>query len=381
MSDDTLSRALMLARVALRFARVERSTRHEDGVRVETDTDHTVMLALVACELAPAGLDRAKIAAFAVVHDLVEVYAGDAQTMVISAEARAAKKDREDAARARLVADLGDGSWIAETLVAYEEQRAAEARFVRLTDKILPNLTHALNGCVAAMSITDRAGFSDARARQLRELASEYPEFPEALELLRASMLQAEACWAQQAEPASSAALRAAMDIDESQACRVGEEIGDGPVAVKYGTAHPDGDPRLLAPGAMTRLELSDEASWRARGMPPFFAALAAALAPIALSIIQADSCEGGVDEFGRRRPSALRARRRRTDPCPSCGLPTLAVSAAAFGAPEAARRTDHPRPGSICAVCRRMAHPIVWRENAPVFLSALDPVAAGRTG
>ncbi len=192
---DPLSRALQLARISLAFARVERATRHEDGRRPETDADHTVMLGLVACELAPPRLDRAKVAAFALVHDLPEVYAGDAQTLVISAEGRAAKKEREDAARDRLAEELGVGSWVAETLAAYEAQQEPEARFVRVIDKILPKLTHAFNGCVAAMLLTDRAGFVEAHAHQLRTLSVEYPEFPEALELLRASMLHAEACW------------------------------------------------------------------------------------------------------------------------------------------------------------------------------------------
>ena len=195
--DRALSRALLLARVSLAFGRVERVTRHEDGVRPETDTDHTVMLGLVACEFAPANLDRAKVAAFALVHDLVEVYAGDAQTLVISPEARVAKKAREDAAQARLVAELGEGSWLAGLLATYEQQRDPEARFVRLLDKVLPKLTHAFNGCAAAMSLTDRMGFVDSHARQLRKLQEEYPEFPDALALLRSAMLHSEGCWQQ----------------------------------------------------------------------------------------------------------------------------------------------------------------------------------------
>lgn len=192
---NDLSRALTLARIALAFGRVERVTRHEDGVRPETDTDHTVMLGLVAAELAPPHLDRAKIAAFALVHDLAEVYAGDTQTLVITPEGAAEKRAREDAARARLAAELGEGSWVASMLATYEAQQEPEARYVRLLDKVLPKLTHAFNGCAAAVSLTDRAGFIDAHQRQLRKLQEEYPEFPEAHALLRASMLHAEECW------------------------------------------------------------------------------------------------------------------------------------------------------------------------------------------
>lgn len=192
---DALSRALTLARISLAFGRVERVTRHEDGVRPETDTDHTVMLGLVACELAPAHLDRAKVAAFALVHDLAEVYAGDTQTLTIAPEAMAAKRAREDAARARLAGELGAGSWLAEILATYERQEDPEARFVRLVDKVLPKLTHAFNGCAAAQALTDRAGFDEAHARQFQKYREEYPEFPETLELLRASMLHAESRW------------------------------------------------------------------------------------------------------------------------------------------------------------------------------------------
>lgn len=195
MTDNVLSRALTLARIALAFGRVERATRHEDGRRPETDTDHTVMLGLVACELAPAYLDRARIAAFALVHDLVEVYAGDVQTLVISPEAMDEKRAREDAARARLTAELGEGSWLAGLLAIYEQQQEPEARFVRLLDKVLTKLTHAFNGCAAAKALTDQAGFLAAHNRQFRTLQEEYPEFTGALELLRASMLHAEGCW------------------------------------------------------------------------------------------------------------------------------------------------------------------------------------------
>ena len=67
-----IARATAIAQLALRFARVERVTRHEDGVRPETDTDHSIMLALVACDLAPEGLSRPRVAEFSVVHDLVD---------------------------------------------------------------------------------------------------------------------------------------------------------------------------------------------------------------------------------------------------------------------------------------------------------------------
>lgn len=196
-----LDEALRIARISLAFGRVERATRHEDGVRPETDTDHTVMLGLVACELAPPGLDRIKVAAFAMVHDLAEVYAGDTQTLTITSEGMVAKAEREHAARVRLIEELGHRSWLIGALATYERQQEPEARFVRLLDKVLPKLTHAFNGCAAAKALTDRAGFDVAHERQYRRLAAEYPEFPETLALLRASMDHAEACWSEAGAP------------------------------------------------------------------------------------------------------------------------------------------------------------------------------------
>ena len=79
-----LAQTERLAHYALALGRVNRATAHEDGVRPETDTDHTVMLALVAPELAyqVGGVFQIyRVGAFAVVHDLV-----------------ASKKAREEAA-------------------------------------------------------------------------------------------------------------------------------------------------------------------------------------------------------------------------------------------------------------------------------------------
>lgn len=193
--SPTFAKALVLSRIALAFGRVERVTKHEDGVRPETDTDHTVMLGLIACELAPSNLNRATIASFALVHDLVEVYAGDTPTLLLPAQEAAAKAAREESAKKRLIADLGEGSWIASLLEIYEQQQVPEARFVRLLDKVLPKLTHAFNECAAARAITDEAGFLYAHRRQFQQLQSEYPEFPDALQLLQDSMLYAERCW------------------------------------------------------------------------------------------------------------------------------------------------------------------------------------------
>lgn len=193
-----LARAQKLTLLALQLGRVERATRHPDGVRPETDTDHTVSLAVVACDLAPSGLSRARIAEFATVHDLVEAYAGDTQTLNIDAAGRAAKDARERAALERLRAEFGARSWLVRAIEEYECQISPEARYVRLLDKVIPKLTHLANGCAAARAITDREGFIAAHEAQYRKLAEDYASdwwAPPFLALLRAAVDASEAAW------------------------------------------------------------------------------------------------------------------------------------------------------------------------------------------
>lgn len=191
----SLERALKIAILSLAFGRVERLTRHEDGIRPETDSDHTVMLGLIACELAPDHLCRNKVAAFSNVHDIDEVYGGDTPTLVTSQQVMKEKKTKEDAASIRLAAELGEDSWIVRTLEVYKQQREPEARFVRLMDKVLPKLTHSLNRCAAVKNLMGREDLLQAHSKQLDLLRKEYPEFQETLELLEASMNHTVESW------------------------------------------------------------------------------------------------------------------------------------------------------------------------------------------
>lgn len=177
MADVSLSIALALATVAMRFGQVRRVTLHEDGER-ESDTTHTVMLVLLAVEMAPqAGCDPGLAAQFAAVHDLPEVYAGDTNTAHgLTAEEAEAKARCEAEAMRRLEREIG-GTWTLDLLRRYEAQREAEARLVRYLDKVLPKLTHYLNGGAALRALGLTAGdVRDKHERQGAQLAEQYPE-------------------------------------------------------------------------------------------------------------------------------------------------------------------------------------------------------------
>jgi 5'-deoxynucleotidase YfbR-like HD superfamily hydrolase len=141
-----------LAGYALAFGRIDRTAcLHPDGVTPESDSDHTVMLGWIAPALAgwcDPGLDPGLVAQFALIHDAVEVFAGDTPTLRIDDDGRAAKALRERAAADRWRTEfLGALPWLPLMIDRYEQQWEPEARFVRAVDKILPKLVHVQNGC------------------------------------------------------------------------------------------------------------------------------------------------------------------------------------------------------------------------------------------
>lgn len=173
-----IDQAIAIASAALTFGQIRRATLHPDGSE-ESDTTHTVMLALVVADLARAeGLDPGLAVQFAVVHDLPEAYAGDTNTArALSPAAAMAKATREAASFDRLVGELGP-CWTTSMMQRYEAQQEPEARLVRCADKILPKLTHILNSgqALAAIGMT-RAESAENHAAQGAKLRALYPDF------------------------------------------------------------------------------------------------------------------------------------------------------------------------------------------------------------
>lgn len=145
----TVWKVVELGQLCLQFGRVNRVTYHEDGRRLESDTDHTVMLGILACAFAEQyapHLDLGLVAQFALVHDFVEVYAGDTNTLKASAGTAAVKEQREAAALVKLKAQFDSAlPWLTKAIERYDALNTPEARFIKTLDKVLPKITHALN--------------------------------------------------------------------------------------------------------------------------------------------------------------------------------------------------------------------------------------------
>lgn len=154
MMIPMMPKLIELARLCLQLGRVNRATYHEDGVTRESDTDHTTMLGIVAPAFAATyapHLNLGLISIFSQVHDFVEVHAGDTNTLVASAaQELPAKKLREAHALAKLIGEFAESfPWLPAMIAAYEGQATPEARFVKILDKVLPPITHILNGGAA----------------------------------------------------------------------------------------------------------------------------------------------------------------------------------------------------------------------------------------
>ncbi|HSX02001.1 MAG TPA: HD domain-containing protein [Candidatus Saccharimonadia bacterium] len=114
--------------------------------RFENDAEHSFLLASLGCALAqrldPA-LDLGKVSQYALVHDLVEVYAGDT-SIWDAVEKHASKAEREAKALTTIEQRFGASfPWVSQTIHAYERLDEPESCFVYALDKIIPYVVMA----------------------------------------------------------------------------------------------------------------------------------------------------------------------------------------------------------------------------------------------
>jgi 5'-deoxynucleotidase YfbR-like HD superfamily hydrolase len=129
--------ALELGSLSMRFARVERVPRYDDGRR-ESDAEHSFMLGMVATEIAYQyypHADTQLIGEYSRVHDLVELSVGDVATFNLTDEQLNAKELAEHEALDELLESLPP--YTAALLRRYEKQEDIEAKIVRAVDKML----------------------------------------------------------------------------------------------------------------------------------------------------------------------------------------------------------------------------------------------------
>lgn len=141
MTEPTLEEiGALLTKLAFPLYQVQRDAIPPiEPRRFENDAEHSWSVAFLACSLAPEidpSLDVGKIAQFAAVHDLVEVFAGDTSPWH-EERIRSSKEGREAAALKHINKHFGRFSWISRTIEAYESRTSNEAKFVWAVDKVI----------------------------------------------------------------------------------------------------------------------------------------------------------------------------------------------------------------------------------------------------
>jgi putative hydrolase of HD superfamily len=139
--DSPLAPQLAFALEIDRLKGVERRTRISGGARHENSAEHSwhvATMALVFAAHAPAGADVDRVIRMLLVHDLVEIDAGD--TFAFDAVGLADREARETAAAARLFGMLPEGAAMQALWEEFDAGVTPDARYANALDRLAPLL-------------------------------------------------------------------------------------------------------------------------------------------------------------------------------------------------------------------------------------------------
>lgn len=141
---ESLRRQARFLREADRLKGVARQSSILDGSRKENSAEHSWHLALMALVLrdyAPPGTDLNRVTAMLLIHDLVEIDAGDLFVYADAAQQRR-QEAAERAAADRIFALLppDQAARLRQLWDEFEERQSPEARFARALDRLQPML-------------------------------------------------------------------------------------------------------------------------------------------------------------------------------------------------------------------------------------------------
>jgi putative hydrolases of HD superfamily len=150
VSGDRLDHQLAFILEIDRLKLIERRTFVTDASRRENSAEHSwhlAMLALVLSEYAGEGIDLARVIAMVLVHDIVEIDAGDVFVYADEA-AQIAKVERETRAAERIFALLPDDQEpvFRSLWEEYEQGTTETARFAAALDRLQPLLLNVAAG-------------------------------------------------------------------------------------------------------------------------------------------------------------------------------------------------------------------------------------------
>jgi putative hydrolase of HD superfamily len=146
--DDRLAAQLCFIAEVDKLKTVLRASPLAAAERRENDAEHSWHLALMVmllAEYANEPIDVGHAMRLVVIHDLVEIYAGDSP--VFDAAAVVGQQEREEAAADRLFTLLpaDQATWIRALWDEFEAGQTPEARFCKAMDRLEPMLLNWVN--------------------------------------------------------------------------------------------------------------------------------------------------------------------------------------------------------------------------------------------
>ena len=144
--DERLKKQMDFILEVDKVKNIMRQTYLADGKRKENDAEHSWHLALMAVllkEYAPKEVDLSKVIPMVLIHDLVEIDAGD--TYAYDEDAKKTQREREVKAADRIFGLLPEkqGKEFRALWEEFEAQETAESKFARTMDNIQPIMLNA----------------------------------------------------------------------------------------------------------------------------------------------------------------------------------------------------------------------------------------------
>ncbi|MDD6187096.1 MAG: HD domain-containing protein [Oscillospiraceae bacterium] len=147
--DERLTKQLRFACEIDKEKNIFRQTHLTGHGRRENDAEHAWHMAVMAYllkEYSNEPVDIAKVMIMCLIHDIVEIDAGD--TYAYDEEAKKTQKEREEKAKERIFSILPEEQK-AELIAIFdefEESKTAEAKFARAMDNLQPLILNDSNG-------------------------------------------------------------------------------------------------------------------------------------------------------------------------------------------------------------------------------------------
>lgn len=146
-ADEKINDLLKFTALVDKMTLIQRRTLLVDGSRRENDAEHSWHIALMAMlfkDYAPEGTDIARAVQMCIVHDLVEIYAGD--TFAYDAAGNEGKEEREKAAADKLFAQLPEhlGKEFRQLWEEFDAMDTPDSKYAASMDRLQPYLHNTL---------------------------------------------------------------------------------------------------------------------------------------------------------------------------------------------------------------------------------------------